>query len=87
MLSYNYGELTQEFSNIEIEEFVHVNFVMCDPSVSFAHSICTLSMNLFTPLTYFSNGVLHRLPLDVEQIDFIFNIILFILIIFHMMSS
>ena len=69
MLNYDYGELTQEFVNISIEKFFHVNFI-CNPSVAFAHTICTLSMHLFTPLTYFSNDGLHRIPLKMEQINF-----------------
>jgi len=31
MLNYDYRELNQEFENIKIEEFFHINFVMHHP--------------------------------------------------------
>jgi len=43
---------------------------MHDPNVVFGHYICTLSIDLYTTLTYFLDIGLHRIPLDVDCIDF-----------------
>lgn len=70
MLNFDYGEFIQEFASVYMEDLFHVNFVMCDPSATFSHSICTIYTDLFTPLTYFSNDGLHWILVDLEQIDF-----------------
>lgn len=47
ILKFDYGEFIQEFASVYVEELFHVSFFMCDLSVAFSHSICTISTYFF----------------------------------------